>query len=151
MSHSKCIWHPSQLHTDSQRSRFYPEQEDDPEDESPRFPSVLYYDKQGHVSTAGAEAELDEVIAQAQEEEWVKVQQFVFSNISPLSARKLTALLSLQVQTPLLPSFFHIFNINPSGTYQASTQKVKHPSSPRLSVCACRRRLRFHRQGSVPR
>ena len=39
-----------------------------------KIPSVIYYDKHGSLMAAGAEAESSSVIAQAEDEGWIKAE-----------------------------------------------------------------------------
>lgn len=39
-----------------------------------KIPSVIYYDKHGNLKAAGAEAESNSVIAQAEDEGWIKAE-----------------------------------------------------------------------------
>lgn len=45
-----------------------------------KIPSVMYYDKTGKVMAAGAEAEM--ALSQAEDEEWIKTELYVF-NLNP--------------------------------------------------------------------
>ena len=42
-----------------------------------KIPSILYYDQYGAVRAAGAEALLEDLIAQKEEEQWLSCQWFV--------------------------------------------------------------------------
>ena len=42
-----------------------------------KIPSLLYYDRNGTVMAAGAEAEATQILAQAEDEEWTKVELYV--------------------------------------------------------------------------
>jgi hypothetical protein len=39
-----------------------------------KIPSVIYYDKHGNIMAAGAEADSSSVIAQAEDEGWIKAE-----------------------------------------------------------------------------
>jgi hypothetical protein len=45
---------------------------------SSKIPTVLYYDKCSKVRAVGAETELDHIVEQAEDEEWLKVQWYLF-------------------------------------------------------------------------
>jgi len=42
-----------------------------------KIPSILYYNQQGQLCAAGAEALQERVIEQAEEENWIKLEWFV--------------------------------------------------------------------------
>lgn len=42
-----------------------------------KIPSILYYDRGGNVVAVGAEAETTQIMSQAEDEEWTKVELYV--------------------------------------------------------------------------
>lgn len=49
-----------------------------------KIPSVIYYDKSGKLMAAGAEAESNSILAQAEDEQWIKAELYAFSPPPPL-------------------------------------------------------------------
>jgi len=43
-----------------------------------KIPSLIYYDKHGNLMAAGAEAETSSVVAQAEDEGWIKTELYAF-------------------------------------------------------------------------
>lgn len=41
-----------------------------------KIPSVIYYDKSGKLMAAGAEAESNSILAQAEDEQWIKAELY---------------------------------------------------------------------------
>ena len=46
-----------------------------------KIPSILYYDQEGHLRAAGAEATQESVIEKAEDEGWAKLEWSVVVNI----------------------------------------------------------------------
>lgn len=47
-----------------------------------KIPSVMYYDQHGNMKAAGAEADGAAVLAQAEDEAWIKIELYVKSVLS---------------------------------------------------------------------
>ena len=45
-----------------------------------KIPSIMYYDQHGHMKAAGAEADGAAVLAQAEDEGWIKTELYVAIN-----------------------------------------------------------------------
>lgn len=43
-----------------------------------KIPSIMYYDRHGRMKAAGAEADGASVLAQAEDEGWIKVELYAF-------------------------------------------------------------------------
>ena len=50
-----------------------------------KIPSIMYYDRQGAMQTAGAEAEGAAIVSLAEDEDWQKVELYVFPTALPLA------------------------------------------------------------------
>lgn len=47
-----------------------------------KIPSVIYYDKHGNIMAAGAEAETSSIVAQAEDEGWIKAELYVVFSLA---------------------------------------------------------------------
>jgi hypothetical protein len=67
---------------------------------STKIPSVIYYDRQGRMKAAGAEADTSAAQARAEDEGWIKAELFVPLSLSVSGNRILCSTVSNFVYVP---------------------------------------------------
>ncbi|KAF9806676.1 hypothetical protein IEO21_08594 [Rhodonia placenta] len=100
---SYCVLDPGEVPKILSVTRF-PGQEGENKSRDVKIPSVLYYDKQGHIKAVGAEATLQGTQIQAVDKGWIRVEWFKL-HLRPPSMRLSEPLPKIAIQKSVIDIF----------------------------------------------